>query len=192
MSGAADPLALDVRTRLPDALRVLVEEHPRDDWDADPGFNALIRFWLDRHMMFRRIVERLGAETEAALDGGDPARFGQALSRLGSTLVGELQMHHRIEDVHYFPVLAGKDARVSRGFEILDRDHHLLDARLEGFVTGANGVLGRLRDSDDPRTDVAGFRPALTDLSRLLDRHLEDEEELVVPVILKHGTAGLE
>jgi len=30
------------------------------------------------------------------------------------------------------------------------------------------------------------------DVKKLLDRHLIDEEELVVPVLLKHGTAGLE
>ena len=187
-----DPLALDVRDRLPDALRVLVEEYPRDAWEENAGFNALIRFWLDRHLMFRRITERLTAETEAALDGGDPARFAQALSRLGSTLVGELQMHHRIEDAHYFPVLASKEAKVARGFEILDSDHHILASRLETFVTEANTVLGGLRDSKDPKTLIAGFGGGLSGLDRLLDRHLQDEEELVVPVILKHGAAGLQ
>ena len=187
-----DTLLLDRRDRLPDALRVLVEEYPRDAWEGEPGFNALIRFWLDRHLMFRRILEKLTDETETALDGGDPARFAQGLSRYGSMLVGELQMHHRIEDAHYFPVLASKDSRVERGFEILDSDHHVLDARLERFVGTANDVLTGLAEATDKTTVIGRFEPALRDLGRLLDRHLVDEEELVVPVILKHGSAGLE
>lgn len=52
-------LDLDLRTGLPDALRVLLKEFPRDGWDDHPGIEGLVRFWLDRHMMFRRIIARL-------------------------------------------------------------------------------------------------------------------------------------
>ena len=39
---------------------------------------------------------------------------------------------------------------------------------------------------------AARFQADLAQLERFLDRHLLDEEELVVPVILKFGLDGLE
>ena len=141
--------------------------------------------------MFRRMLELMTSETEAMLDAGEAARFGQAVSRIGSRFVGELQMHHQIEDAHYFPVLARRDRRIERGFEILDKDHHALDGYLAGFVSSANETLGALATHDDPKRLVAGFGEELSRLARLLGRHLEDEEDLVVPVILAYGAEGL-
>ena len=50
-----DELALAARAGLPDPLRVLVEQYPRPGWEAHPHFTALTRFWLDRHIGFRRM-----------------------------------------------------------------------------------------------------------------------------------------
>ena len=61
--------ALETRTGLPDALRVLLAEYPREAWETHDNFGALIRFWLDRHLRFRRLMETMTAETERALDG---------------------------------------------------------------------------------------------------------------------------
>ena len=78
-----DPLDLDRRTGLPDALRILAEKYPREIWEAHPEFNALTRFWLDRHLMFRRLQGMLIAETETYLDRtADPARYAANLSGL--------------------------------------------------------------------------------------------------------------
>jgi iron-sulfur cluster repair protein YtfE (RIC family) len=105
--------------------------------------------------------------------------------------VNQLHGHHQIEDQHYFPVLAKKDARVARGFDILDADHHALDDHLNRFVETANGVIQGLHSTPDPR-DLAGeFHTSLLGLGGLLGRHLEDEEDLVVPIILRHGSTGL-
>ena len=189
---------LDQRPGLPDALRVLLEEYPRAGWTADPGFNGLIQFWLERHLMFRRLLEMLGAETEAQLDapkdapgGADgPARtYRGRLARYGGMFVNELHTHHMIEDDHYFPALTTKDARLSHGFALLDADHHALDGVLSRFADSANNVL----QTDPAKLSGAAAR-LLTEIrsaERLLNRHLTDEEELIVPIILKHGTDGL-
>ena len=182
-------LALDLRKGLPDALRVLLAEYPRSGWEADPGYAGLIQFWLDRHMMFRRILEALQERTEARQDGKlDPAQFRQQLARLGGTFVQELHGHHSIEDMHYFPVLAQKDSRIADGFALLDRDHHALDGHLNRFVEKANEAL-QAKDAD--KRAIGSFHKELGHLDGLLDRHLIDEEELVVPVILKYGANGL-
>lgn len=189
-AAAPDLLALETRTGLPDALRVLLEAYPRPAWEADPGFSPLIRFWLDRHMMFRRIAGRLLAETRSRLDGAsEPRAYAAALSRLGSAFVGELHGHHNVEDAHYFPVLARHDARLESGFALLDRDHHALDGHLQAFVTAANAVL---QAPEARRHDATGaFLDQLAGFAPLLERHLTDEEDLVVPVLLRYGDRGM-
>ncbi len=185
----SESLDLDLRQGLPEALRVLLNEFPRETWEDHPGFDGLIRFWLDRHMMFRRILERIDQEAKArATRVIDPAVQAQSLARLGSAFVGELHGHHNIEDAHYFPVLAGKDQRISAGFELLDKDHHAMDGLLDGFVSRANGLL-RAEPSDT--SELGRFIDEVAVFSRCLERHLIDEEDLVVPVILKYGAAGL-
>lgn len=143
-------------------------------------------------MMFRRIAERLRADSEAMLDHRlAPDRYGASLSRLGSAFLQELHGHHMIEDAHYFPVLSAREPAIARGFEILDADHHALDARLAAFAERANAAIRGLEGPDAGRAGVEAFRAELVGLAALLDRHLTDEEDLVVPVILRHGAAGL-
>ena len=183
-----DELSLELRTGLPDALRVLLAEYPRDGWAADRNFQGLVAFWLERHMMFRKLMGLMQAETEALLDrSADPAQFSSRISRLGGMFVNDLHGHHQIEDQHYFPILAAKETSIARGFEILDRDHHAIDGHLAGFIKGANAVL-QCRDDRDAMQDAAGrFRTGLIRLEGFLNRHLIDEEELIVPIILRHG-----
>ena len=183
-------LSLEVRGGLPEPLRVLLEEYPREAWEADPGFSQLIRFWLDRHVMFRSLLQRLQSDAESALDGKtSPDHYARALARFGGIFVNELHGHHTIEDRHYFPTLATKDARIESGFGLLDADHHALDGHLHAFAERANAVLSA---PPHARHDATGrFRDGLAGFAPLLDRHLVDEEELVVPVLLKYGETGL-
>ncbi len=178
-------LSLTDRTALPDALRVLLEAYPRARWEEHDNFGMLIRFWLDRHLMFRRLIDALRTDTQARLDTQlDPTSYRQRLHRFGGLLVGELQGHHQIEDFHYFPRLSRIEPGLQRGFDLLDSDHHALDEELAGFTAAANAAL-----SDG---EAGPFLVQLDRLSGLLHRHLVDEEDLIVPVLLKHGEHKLE
>ncbi|MGR3540394.1 MAG: hemerythrin domain-containing protein [Hasllibacter sp.] len=179
-------LSLENRDGLPDALRVLLADHPREGWRAHPEFGPLTRFWLERHLGFRRLLGMLRADARAALDGAAPDRA--RLSRLGGTFLNELHGHHSIEDHHYFPRLAALAPELERGFALLDADHHRLHDELAAFARGANAVLR----APDPRDPLGRFEADLTRMDRFLDRHLTDEEELVVPVILRAGEAALD
>lgn len=182
--------ALDLahRTGLPDALRVLLAEYPRALWEQDPGFDGLIRFWLDRHMMFRRVMTDMLGDARRLVDAQlEAAHYASRLSRYGGMFVNGLHEHHTIEDTHYFPKLSQKDTRITGGFAILDKDHHDIDEHLNAFVASANGILQARDKRDVMRTLVGKFESELSGLERLLDRHLNDEEELIVPVILKFG-----
>lgn len=187
-----DNVALAERTGLPDALRVLVAEYPRVGWETDPGFDDLIRFWLDRHLMFRRLMTEMRKETEAVLDRKLEAdRYSTIMSRYGGMFVNGLHEHHTIEDTYYFPKLATKDARIEKGFAILDKDHHDLDAYLASFVDRASEVIGNTDNREKLQTSAGFFREELVRLDSLLDRHLTDEEDLIVPVILRYGAPDL-
>jgi len=184
-----DSLDLATRTGLPDALRVLLQEHPRDGWTGHANFDGLVRFWLDRHLMFRKLTATIRSESEAVLDTrADPKNFGNRLARFGGMLVNELHTHHQIEDMHYFPPLSAAEPRIARGFEILDRDHHAIDGHLNAFVEDANAVLRAIADGPDHRTAAGRFLERTERLDGFLDRHLIDEEDLIVPVILRHGS----
>ncbi|SEK53156.1 Hemerythrin HHE cation binding domain-containing protein [Roseivivax marinus] len=180
-----DDLALDARTGLPDALRVLLQTYPRSEWDAHANFAGLVQFWLERHMMFRKITALLREDAERQMDGAlDPEQQQARLARYGGALVNELHGHHQIEDHHYFPALSKMEPGLVRGFGILDKDHDAMDGLLDRFTRKANGVL---REG----AEVGPFREELLSFDALLDRHLVDEEELIVPVILKHGPDGI-
>ena len=190
MAAESDPLALATRSGLPEALRVLLEDYPREAWEADPGFGQLIRFWLDRHMMFRNLSARMTEDAQTAVEGNtDQQRYAAGLSRVGGMFVNNLHGHHQVEDAHYFPVLSQHDSRLDRGFAMLDADHHALDGQLAGFVTRANAVLQA--EGAARQTATGRFLDELGTLAPLLERHLTDEEDLIVPVLLRYGEAGL-
>lgn len=181
--------ALLTRAALPDALRVLVEEIPREAWQEHPNFGGTVQFWMQRHLMFRDLLGRLRTEAEAVVDGATGIDvYAPRLSRLGGMFFNELHGHHHIEDEHYFPLLIRLDGRVARAFDILDADHTALDGLLSGFSEGANAVL--TAPPGEAREAAARFHGELTVLEGFLNRHLIDEEEIVVPVILKSGFDG--
>lgn len=184
---------LTKRSALPDALRVLVTQFPRAEWANHPNYSQLIAFWLDRHMMFRRLMTELSADADKMLDKQiNPETYKKRLSRFGGMLIHELHNHHQIEDMHYFPVMAKLDTRVSAGFDLLERDHHALDGILETWTQSANAVLQSARTGHaEFETTVSGFQKTLTGFDPLLNRHLIDEEELVVPVLLKYAPTEL-
>lgn len=188
-----DPkLALDKRAGLPEPLRVLLLDYPRLGWEAHPNFSGLVQFWLEMHMKFRKLLELMDADTKTVLDRGmDMQQYAGRVSRFGGMLVSQLHHHHQIEDGHYFPTLSVLDERITAGFDILEKDHEVMDGLLNRFATAANGVLQNVSDEVKARDGAGVFLRELDGFGGMLDRHLNDEEELIVPVILKNGAAGL-
>lgn len=173
------------RTSLPDPLRVLIEELPRAGWERHPNFGGLVQFWLSRHLDFRAMHGQMLRAAHQYLDGKLSGHDWQAgLRAAGNRFLDELHGHHMIEDFEYFPVLADLEPRLSAGFDMLERDHQALDGLLDGFRAAATAALR----APDPPHELAGrFLDGLHRLGGFLERHLIDEEDLVVPVVLKSG-----
>ena len=177
---------------MPASMRLLLETYPRDAWEAHPGFKEKTRNWLGAHQMFRRVAERVRLETEAVLEKDIGVRdYVGRLSYYGGSLVRNLNGHHGWEDHSYFPELSAADPRFDAGLELLEQDHADLDLVLDDMIRKANRVI-RLATQDELQAlDEAGaVLPAVLAIESFLERHLSDEEELAVPIILHHRLRG--
>ena len=141
--------------------------------------------------MFRQVVDKLGELTEQALDDAiEHQVYAAQLSRYARFFVEQLHGHHHIEDEHFFPILSQRDSRLTRGFTLLDSDHQELDAHLHFFTDAANQVISPA-NSLQLDASAGQFLDVVNSFNIFLNRHLLDEEELVVPLILKYGTDDL-
>ncbi|MCK7615512.1 hemerythrin domain-containing protein [Roseibium sediminicola] len=184
---------LTIRTdAMPAEMRLLLAEYPRDSWDSHPGFQEKTRGWLNAHRSFRRLAGLLREDTEAYLDRNlVPDDFAGRLSRFGNILVGNLHGHHTWEDRSYFPELSAADPRFDSGLEILEQDHAALDTVLHDFSGIANRAIKLVQLDEVQAYEEAGkLHPVTEAIEQLLDRHLSDEEELAVPIILHHRLRG--
>jgi hypothetical protein len=185
--------ALATRPGLPEDLRLLVAEYPREVWQGHANLGEVAQMWLGRHDMFRKVggmlSDAIADWREERIDADGFARF--FVPRL-NWFLGNLEGHHNVEDHHYFPVFRRAERRLVRGFDILDADHHVIHDALEANAEAANAFLKALAEGGD-RVKYAGesYADENERLIRLLMRHLDDEEDLIIPVILDRSESGL-
>ena len=77
------------------------------------------------------------------------------------------------------------------GLEILENDHAALDGILDSFTRNANRVIKLVHlDEAQAREEAGTVLDGATQIEKLLERHLGDEEDLAVPIILHHKLRG--
>lgn len=186
-------LDLDRRTGWPPELRVLLDRHPRESWANAGGIGATGRFWLQRHELFRELTQALAMATGELLEERlEAGRFVPWFRPRMGFLLQELHGHHRIEDLHYFPVFQAADPRLARGFEVLDADHHTIDRAIAELGTVSDALLRALATPTyDRPAAVAGLATTLPVFLQRLLRHLDDEEDLVIPLLIERGEGPL-
>lgn len=181
------------RSSLPEDQLVLAKAFPREAWHAHENIAGMAAFWLERHAMFRRLGKVL-TDTIAGYREGrmDAQAFTGAFAPKLRVFLAELDGHHRIEDEHYFPVFARVEPRLRRGFDILDGDHHAIGDALNLNAEAANSFLRALQAGNGrERFGADAYADANSRLVRMLARHLDDEEDLIIPLILLHGERSL-
>jgi hypothetical protein len=188
-----EALALARRSGWPTALRALLERYPREQWQGHANLGEMARFWLSRHDMFRELATMIQT-IEAQFRAGtlSSAEFPRQFVPRLQFLLSQLGVHHQIEDLHYFPIFRAADVRLARGFDVLEGDHHAIHADMARTAETANALLRALQgDADALRRCGDAYAAASGALLKGLIRHLDDEEDLIVPLILDRGEAAL-
>lgn len=192
-SADVDALALARRSGWPDDLRVLIARYPREQWDAHPNLGEMARFWLSRHAMFRELsaaIEEIAAQFRAGKL--PPEEFARQFVPRLQFMLDQLNVHHQIEDLHYFPIFRTADERLARGFDVLEGDHHHIHADMARTAETANALLRSLQAGGDAmRRRGDDYADASGVLLKGLVRHLDDEEDLIVPLILDRSEEAL-
>ena len=192
-SADVDALALARRSGWPDDLRVLIARYPREQWDAHPNLGEMARFWLSRHAMFRELsaaIEEIAAQFRAGKL--PPEEFARQFVPRLQFMLDQLNVHHQIEDLHYFPIFRAADERLARGFDVLEGDHHHIHADMARTAQTANALLHSLQAGGDAmRRRGDDYADASGVLLKGLVRHLDDEEDLIVPLILDRSEEAL-
>ena len=119
------------------------------------------------------------------------ARFG----RMAGGFLSGLEGHHGIEDDYYFPMFQKAEPRLRRGFEILDSDHNAIHEAVHMFSDATGTILRGIEAdaaslSDDGQVAAEALSGTLVKFRRNLLRHLDDEEEIVVPLMIMLSEAG--
>lgn len=190
---AVTDLSLGTRVGLPEDLKLLIARYPRDVWTGHVNLGGMAKFWLARHTMFRELGSSLSQASDRFRDEAIDAReFAAFFAPRLQFFLQQLHAHHHVEDDHYFPIFRRAESKLARGFEILESDHGAIALCIDNSVTAANAFLQAL---DGP---PVGVKQAATHyaqsgdiLLRSLLRHLDDEEDLIVPLILDRGEDAL-
>ena len=182
---------IDTRTGWPEELRTLLERYPRDSWRSQG--NDMAQFWLDKHDYFRHQAAAMSDMARSfrneRLQAGE---FAAWLAPRLQGFLGALHGHHQIEDFHYFPAFRAAEQSLGPGFDVLGSDHELIHKAIVDIVEKTNTFLRTLGEPSPAALD-AQKRAAedYIETSELafgrLGRHLDDEEDLIIPIMLARG-----
>ena len=182
-------LILGERSGLPDSLAYLRGKYPSAGWRTHPNYGALADFWRRIHNGLRHEGAELQTLTRTFQeDGGTPEQFRRTFLPLLKNHLGHLDGHHQVEDQFYFPRFRVLDERMRAGFDLLERDHEAIHLLLQQSAEGASNLLASFQqDRDAQRAAADSYADRAQRLLALLDRHLDDEEDLVIPAMLEFG-----
>jgi len=185
-------LSIHTRDGWPPEIATLLGDYPREAWNSHPDLAQSTRNWMGAHQGFRALSGLVRSETEGFLDRareGDD--YAGRLSYYGGRLVGNLHGHHTWEDRAFFPEIREVDGRFDQGLETLERDHEALDATIAQLTEEANRVIKLVQlDETQARSEAGALHETASRIERFLERHLADEEDLIVPILLHHRMRG--
>ena len=165
-------------------VRAQLQRHPRAAWRTDPSPAA--RFWLEIHDGFRRESDGLVALLEEHRGRRDAAELAIVSGRRLESMIARLRGHHEIEEFEYFPAFRALEPKLAPGLDVLASDHARLQRQVEQALAALSELIAAV-ENDAAATPWATDRYAARtgELCRALARHLDDEEELIIPLLLE-------
>lgn len=158
----------------------LYNKLPPDQWfSADYAYKT--SGWLKVHTNIRKRQRILMQISDAYQNGEfDWAEYrSQILKRINMHIL-KLHQHHGVEDEGFFPEFVSMYPKLAPAFEILGKDHDYLNALLDELQI-QNDALARSEVED--KALAKELHETLVKVTDLLQQHLTDEEDLVIPIL---------
>lgn len=157
---------------------------PPERWVEHPAHAGLASHWQDIHRAMVHnlgIVERsLRKLAEDRLPGAERMRLAGEIAPVARHAVDHLHGHHHLEDRSMFPQLLRAAPSLARPLNLLEADHIVLNAVLGPFER----ALANLPDSNAPASAWDVVATAGERVAKVARRHIQDEEEIVIPAVL--------
>ncbi len=163
----------------------LFNKLPPDQWfGADYAYKT--SGWLKVHTNIRkrqRILTQISTAYQSGEFGWNEYR-SQILKRINMHVL-KLHQHHEVEDKGFFPEFVSMYPKLAPAFEILGHDHEYLNELLDKLQI-QNDQLARSEVEDKALAEE--LHDTLVKVTDLLQQHLTDEEDLVIPILgLRQG-----
>ena len=166
----------------------LLDEFPRSGWLKLSQGERTSRLLLARHNGFQTRIALLMKASEDALKGKEsPPDFTYLLARELHYFVPLLEGHHQAETARLYPRLIEQYPPLRDKFGILEQDHTQLDSALNALSQVPQYLMGQASTLARFNQEVERLCERLYRFQGLLERHLEDEEDLVIPILLKNS-----
>ncbi len=175
------------RDGLPFGIRETLLESTRDEWANHPRYGGMASFLLGIHRDLLNGAALAAERAQALLDTPESElRDALSASQLGPVanhLVSFAHHHHTIEDREIFPQVALIYPAMINAMALLDGDHHVLNAALDDAGTATRTLMPANPDRDQ----IGRIHESCLTVQAIMKRHIWDEEEIIIPIFLKHS-----
>ena len=172
------------RSSLPKELKAFLLDYPRKDWSENPNFELFSEFWLQRHEMFRELSAHLILLSRSILNNEiNEEEYQKQTLAYSSFMLQQLHLHHTMEDNYFFPGIVKYNEKLNTAIELLETDH----AEISALVYSYEKILSRCVSSKETLSCAGNLLEYQSRFNKALKRHLEDEEDIIVPAALHYG-----
>ncbi|MGL1920594.1 MAG: hemerythrin domain-containing protein [Hyphomicrobiales bacterium] len=176
------------RDGLSPTIKKTLLESTREDWPKHRRYQGMAGFWLNIHRNLLQGTNQLADGFESLLDT-PPSEIqdeinARKLQQMGNQVISHLHHHHEIEDHNYFPQFIQLYPNMEHAINLLDGDHKILDQALQDTQLALVDMMAQKPVDRDMIAQVAKGSRAL---EKIITRHLWDEEEIIIPILLEHG-----
>lgn len=130
------------------------------------------------HLALRGGADAMAAVAATVQPGNRPKI--DALRRYWAGYSAELLKHHTTEDDVFFPALVGRVPVAAELIERTDAEHHGLDVIVARCHAAVSALVAGVRSPD--------LGAAFADLADLMARHLDFEDDDLIPLFERHFT----
>ena len=179
---------VEQRKGLPAVIKDLLLPLERDQWSQHARYGGKASFFIQYHGDLLATTAYLKQSLQVLLDSSQLVFNWQQLKAPLSAaqyLVDRAHNHHRIEDQVYFPQFRKIMPQLSKGIDLLDKDHQSLDLALDNLSTRVMSMVMPLNEGNViDKQQVKVLTDNVLLLQQILQRHLYYEEEVIIPIFL--------